>query len=71
MLDRKGNQGWLVAWVLAMPCSMWNLSSLTRGQTCAPAVKAQSPTHWTTRELPGNHVLSREAGHKLGRKNRF
>ena len=53
VLDKKGNQGGLVAWVLAMPCSMWNLSSLTRGQTCAPAVKAQSPTHWTTRDSLG------------------
>ena len=29
-------------------------SSLTRYQTRAPAVKAPSPNHWTTRELPIN-----------------
>ena len=30
------------------PC-MWDLSSLTRDQTHAPAVEAQSPNCWTTR----------------------
>ena len=29
-----------------------NLSSSTRGQTCAPAVEGQSPNHWPTREVP-------------------
>ena len=28
---------------------MWDLSSLTRDQTHAPAVEAQSPNCWTTR----------------------
>ena len=26
----------MVTWVLATPCSMWNLSSLTRDRICAP-----------------------------------
>ena len=31
---------------------MWDLSFLTREQTCAPAVDVQSLNHWTTREVP-------------------
>ena len=30
---------------------LWDLSSLIRDQTWAPAVEAQSPNHWTTREF--------------------
>ena len=37
---------------LAELCSLWDLSSLTRDQTEAPAVKAPSPNPWTARELP-------------------
>ena len=36
--------------------SLWDLSSLTRDQTQATAVKVPSPNHWTTRELPGYTV---------------
>ena len=36
---------------LAPQLSLWNLSSLTRDQTQAPAVEVQSPKHWTTREF--------------------
>ena len=39
------------------PCSLvhfflrlWDFNSLTRDRTLAPAVKAPSPNHWTTRE---------------------
>ena len=35
-----------------MPCSLWDLSSPTRDQTQAMAVKAKSINHWTTREIP-------------------
>ena len=35
-----------------MECGMWDLSSLTRNQTYAPAVEVQSLNHWTTREVP-------------------
>ena len=31
---------------------MWDLSSPTQNQTCAPAVEVQSLNHWTTREVP-------------------
>ena len=34
-----------------MPHGMQGLSSLTRDQTGAPAVEAQSSNHWTTREV--------------------
>ena len=36
----------------AAPHGMWDLSSLTRDQTHAPKVEAQSLNHWTTREVP-------------------
>ena len=35
------------------PHNMWDLSSLTRGQTHALALEAWSPKHWTAREIPG------------------
>ena len=35
-----------------MPSGLRDLSSPTRDQTQAPAVKALSPNHWTTREFP-------------------
>ena len=31
---------------------MWDLSSLTKDQTCIPCSEAQSPTHWTARKVP-------------------
>ena len=37
---------------LATSHSLWELSSLTRDQAQAPAKKASSPNHWTTREFP-------------------
>ena len=37
---------------LAMPCSMWDLSSPTRDQTHAPCIGSVSLNHWTTREVP-------------------
>ena len=42
---------------LAVWCSMWDLSSLTRGQTCSPAVEAVSLNPRTTREGPVPHLL--------------
>ena len=32
-------------------CGMWDLSSLTRDRTRAPALGAQNLSHWTTREV--------------------
>ena len=34
------------------------LSSLARNRTCAPAVEAWSPTHWTIRKVPRPPLLS-------------
>ena len=36
----------------AMPCGLWDLSSLIRDSTWTTAVKAQTPNHLATRELP-------------------
>ena len=38
----------LVFW----PLGMWNLSSLTRDQTCTPCIGRQSLNHWTATEVP-------------------
>ena len=38
-------------WVL---CSMWDLSSLTRDQTCISCIARWILNHWTTREVPGS-----------------
>ena len=43
---------------LAAPCSLWDLSFPSRDQTQAPAVKVQSPNHWTTREFPDYSILN-------------
>ena len=37
-----------------MPYNLQNLSSLTRDWAQAPAVKAKSPNHWTTRVFPSD-----------------
>ena len=42
----------LPSFFLAAPCGFQDLSSLTRNQTQAPAVEAQSPNHLTTRGFP-------------------
>ena len=34
------------------PRGMWDLSSLTRDQTCMPCIGRWSPNLWTTREVP-------------------
>ena len=44
--------------VLAMPHGMQDLISLTGDSTVPPAVEAQSPNHWTTRECPRSSVFS-------------
>ena len=35
------------------PVWMWDLSSPTRDQTCAPTVEVESLNRWSTREVPG------------------
>ena len=37
--------------VLAELCGMWDLSSLTKDQTCAPVLDTLSLNLWTTREV--------------------
>ena len=39
---------------LAVLHGMWDLSSLTGDQTCAPALEAWNLKYWTTREVPRN-----------------
>ena len=43
---------------LAVLCSMWDPSSLTKDRTLAPALEAQSPNHWTIREVPLSLYIS-------------
>ena len=35
-----------------MPCSMWHFSSLNGNQTGVLCIGRQTPSHWTTREVP-------------------
>ena len=42
----------LIFFLLAAPHGLQDLSSPTRDQSQAPAVKALSPNHWTAREFP-------------------
>ena len=35
-----------------LPHGMWDLSSLTRDQTCIPCIGRQIPHHWTTGKVP-------------------
>ena len=37
---------------MAVLCGMWDLSSLTSDQTCAPVVEVWCLNHWTNREVP-------------------
>ena len=39
------------------PWSLWDLSSLTRDQTCAPCVGRLSPHHWTIKQDPGYKAI--------------
>ena len=39
---------------------MWDLSSLTRDQTCTTALNIQSLNHWTAKEVPD--IKSSEQG---------
>ena len=43
--------------ILAMPCGTWDLSSLTRDQTCTPSLEGQTFNHWTAREVPTSVFL--------------
>ena len=47
----------LFIYLFIWPHGMRDLSSLTRDQTCAPAVEVQSLNHWATREVPSHVIL--------------
>ena len=47
----------LFSFNLAAPCGMWDLSSLSREQTVAPALEVLSLNHWTAREVPSGWSL--------------
>ena len=51
---------------------MWALSSLPRDQTHNPAMEAQSPNLWISREVPARLYLSevRSASEKLREKSK-
>ena len=49
---------------LAVLYSMWDLSSLTKDGTCAPAVAVQNLNHWTTREAPRYKIYVNIKVHK-------
>ena len=44
-----------------MLLNMWDLSSLNRDQTCAPALEVWSLNHWTTKDVPKRTSLNQEA----------
>ena len=44
--------------ILVVPRSIWYLSSLTREETCAPAVEVQSFNHWTARKSQFGSALT-------------
>ena len=50
---------------LAKPRGMWDLSSLSRDQTCASALEVWSLKHWTTREVPPWPTLSQSHSIKV------
>ena len=47
----------------SLPRALWDLIFLTSDQAQSPAVKAQSPNHWTTKEFPHLSFVSCEKGH--------
>ena len=36
---------------------MWDLSSMTKGQTRVPHIARQAVNHWTTRGVPQEYIL--------------
>ena len=41
---------------LAVLCGIWDLSSLARDQTLAPAVEAWNLNHWASTEIPQHNL---------------
>ena len=50
----------MLAPVPGLSCGMWDLSSLTRDQTVAPAMGAWSLNHWITREVPNQCLFPKK-----------
>ena len=46
-------------------CSLWDLSSTTRDQTWAPAVKVLNPKHWPAREFRFTFITRKKKVIKL------
>ena len=66
-------RSWFLSFFLAVPYSMWDLSSPTRDQTGTlyiPAWEAQSLNHWTTRDVPMRPWFLR-GGQWLKKKYKF
>ena len=55
--SQLGGASFFFLFFLAVLLGMWNLSSLTRDQTCAPALEVRSLNHCTAREVPCVSVL--------------
>ena len=55
----------------SMPCGMWDLSSLTRDQTCSSALEAESHNHWTARKSSSLHFFCVFFQHNSLRKAGF
>ena len=45
---------------------MWDLSSLTRGQTHVPCIRRQILNHWTTREAPEGKLFGKHKDAIIG-----
>ena len=50
----EGRGALLFSFFLAPLHSLWDLSSLTREWTWAPAMRTSSPNHWIAREFPSH-----------------
>ena len=53
--------------VLSLSCSMWDLVPWPGIEPGAPALRVWSLSHWTTREVLSNDVLSSQSGRISGR----
>ena len=48
--------------VLAVLCSLWDLRSLTRDQTCALSSRGMESQPWTPRDVPGALSFDKDRG---------
>lgn len=52
-----GNLYILLLLLLFWPCNMWDLIPQPRIEPALPALEAQSPDHWMTKEVPFSFLL--------------